>query len=524
MLDFLEQSRFRRAYAIHTEYPSRGWLPNFVSRRILEPLELDVFLTENEIRYRNVDGGIQIMDWEEMSASTANSLLAEIFKAQEMSGLSVRILKNSQSQEPRLPDEAYWEYRVIAGKKRYFGLEFKTPPDVQGIDKSREWFKSLLIGLNLTEGADAGAIAESEVVHLHIIPDFISVSRDRRREAYEGWLGYFGDLNDAGAIYLMGKNFSESVGTDGKLYFDEDGMVGIFQAFMSLLTSQSIRLLREEIFRRLGASEDGVSVSGREEDLDVSVDSNFPKVFKLLPVGLRGLYAPPVAQNKPIPTVGIEFRNFGESTLSSNIREAVGANHELHLSRVLGHRDLRARGITTEASKLEARAKRLGIHPRFFSLIHEVYLENDMQKEAPEPSILSSLLFFPLTDWLQRPVVDRALKGLGELERATAVERYQAAMKRYVARINDLVQARMNPRQSYEPQDWLTPIRQFGNGYNRVGKQINFRSPTDFDRAGHLRSNPDLWFLVIAHSESLRFAAESGLMELVHRRDGRPIP
>jgi len=355
--------------------------------------------------------------------------------------------------------------------------------------------------------------------HVHWTVDLTPLPESHQTIFRQGMKGYWGDRNEN----LLAHRFAFG-GNDwikDEIFEINDSSVAqqLLSRFQGAINSPSFGTFTQRKYDRVHVTKNGFSIEDRDSDLDPLIDANVPPELKRLDVGFRGNYGGvtlPIDQ--PLIKAGLEAREKRQVQDNLAILPAkLPGFPQTDPKVLLAHSHQGPRGLIDGRVDLEARAVVLGLNP-------EIINENDVAVSRDENRVLPiadirALTFLPLTAWENHPLFQSNLVTLRWSERNKALSRYHRAKERYVLRVNDLMRARRDPSYLYQPE-WNERWPQFDDGINRVFFRETVPWLMHWGSSDSYRylmtTKPDYWFLYVLRTESVRFAIEANLENLLH--------
>lgn len=512
----LAKSDFRKLFALYGKDETGAWVKNLIPDSILQSKDFEK-LKENspKVKFVTRNGKTYLENFESLNGEDLKNTLFLLLQGRGRNGTNLALRKIPEAWvdktsrfDKMISDQLAEEWR---DENRFAGFEFSMQGHVEKGKDLREYVKHIWLRVGLAKEGDARLeeMLDKMRGHVHWVPDIQAVTDPIARELlYRALVGYWGDANDSNVVRQ--NSVYELLAEPGgqvnlNAYLAQEAWMQDWQK----LNQYSITLLTRETFDRVSSNSNGILIRDREKDLEPDVDPNIPPVFKRLSMGLRGAYGqatlPP---GRPIPMTGLEGRgtNTQEENLSS-LPQKIPGTPEVDLDRFLPHSVDGKRGVLSSIATLREKAIAMKIDP---DLVDS--LDSSIQPPINYPRDNARAYFFlPLNDWLAHPLVVRSLASMKKGVREHAVQKYQAALGRYVRRVNDLARARKEPRYHYQPE-WTDSLEEFPDGINRVYPRADF---PEIAAPGRMNSRPDLWFQIILVNEQKRFTTESGLTDLM---------
>lgn len=509
-------STFKKLFSIYGKDQQGQWQRNLIPHEVhRSPLYKHVQQVKG-FAFERRGGEIYLKGADDLDAQQFWPILKFLMEArgQYSKSLKVRKIPSAWSQfqtrwDQMIPEE-------LAEEWRSGDFSFLEIPMAGGVTKGselREFLKHVWqrIGLFHGESSELEAALDEVPGHVHWRADPQQLPLQHREAVYRAIVGFWGDANDSYEVLARAAAFQEKVDKEGRCVLSVSDLTDAFFASSPGFTNYSIGALTQESFLRVKPSAQGLFISGRQEDLDATVDPNVPPALKRLVIGLRGIGQQTLPEEFPLTVMDLEWRN--RPTLNENLNSLplkVKGKPEVDLRKLLRHESDGVRGLVSDPDLLRQNARDLSVLGDLVGELESAFSEHDSHLQWL-PDQVRAVFLIPLNQWLAHPLVQYNLSLLPEADRRKAVARYEKAVKRYVERMNEALLARRNPRHRYQP-DTIDPLEPYSDGVNRLYSRSDYPNATQW---GDYVMPPDLWFKAFVLGESYRFLVEANLPDLM---------
>lgn len=499
----LANSNFRQLFGIFAKDKKGNWIPNQIPNSIFDTRSFSKLKNRlPNLRITSENGAHFLLNYAEMDAETFIDFFMTVFTIRGEYGDSIKFRKI-----PSAWLDKNTEFDQLIGEvvneewqnDHFVGIEFSMNGFTTNKYKVKLFILNLWFRLGLFQYGDP---IEQELLdthgHIHWLLDIPSAPEEFREPLYWGLIGRWADSNVHGEITWL-NYFRNQVQLWGDVRITIQDAKISSQRVQDAFAHLSIAALTGEEFGRLRATSKGILIANRSADLDLTVDPNFPPIFKRHLFGLRGIYGQTtVPEGEPVPFVGIEPRN---DTIVANM-ESVPSQPAL----LLRHSSKEKRGLTGDKRTLKSILSENKIDPLVIDIAESLLFDpEDADPPAwSRPQVLA-VAFLPLNDWLSNPRIRENLDHMTEPERDASLTRYHHALANYIRRLKQLTNARLNSSTRYQPE-WITPLPNGLDGANCVFARSFKPHPDD--------SQANLTFVRILLTEAVRFIAEANLENL----------
>lgn len=381
----------------------------------------------------------KIKDFDRLSGADLINTLRFLFDITGVNSESLVLEKKPEAWSDKTdPSDKLIPNRVVIETRsgRSAGLEFPMSGAVHTEKEAKDYIKNLWVRLGIFERGETDLLEQAgneTIIHLHWVPNLISIPKQLRNIFYQNQKNLFGDLNDS-AMLAQYTQLARDIKTNSDGRFDSNTAHMAFQIFTHFFQQNPIMNLTRSAFRRVVSTQEGIYEHNRNYR-DGDMDPNFSNELKLLRYGLRGKYnQPTLGMNKPVPIVGIEFRNDGAFT--NTIQKVQRAEKKFQEDIPDG-----PRGIEDDPALLVQQAQSLGIDPRIVRAVMASIKDGDAQLSSSPwmHRTLAATLLIPMTPWEAHPLYLQNLKLMSSSEKRSAEKSFSAARDLYQKNINEHV-------------------------------------------------------------------------------------
>jgi hypothetical protein len=392
----------------------------------------------------------KIKDFDRLSGTNLINTLRFLFDITGVDSESLVLEKKPEAWADKTePSDLLIPKRVVIETRngKSAGLEFPMSGAVHTEKEIKDYIKNLWVRLGIFERGETDLLEQAgneTIIHLHWVPNIKSAPKQLRKDLYQNQKNLFGDLNDS-AMLDQYTQLARTIKVNRDGHVNSESAETAFQSFTKFLKQNPIMNLTRSAFRRVVSTQDGIYEQNREYR-DGNMDPNFSNELKLLRYGLRGKYnQPTLGMNRPVPIVGIEFRNDGNFT---------NTTQKVQRAEMRFHEDIPdgPRGIEDDPTLIRRQAQSLGIDLRIVGAVTESIRSGDPQlKSSPwMPRTIAATLLIPMTRWEIHPLYLQRLKLMTPSQKSDVEKRFADARTRYQKNVN------LHVKQFYETSDART--------------------------------------------------------------------